>query len=127
MTLKELDDLRHTAVHRVPITGARLVELIKSSVAAVKMLGDKKSLEEITAIMTMVDKCFEGVTESKIELNSILDEELEELEIEKKKLEQKERQIRRRAAEGAKEAEEDMERNMAVALKLDIHVVGGGF
>lgn len=128
-TLKELDDLRHTAVHRVPINGARLVEFIKNSIAAVRMLGDEESVGEITAIMAMVNKCFDESIKSKIEVDLALDVELEQLEVERKKLEQMEGQIRQRAAKRAKDAEEEMERSMVrglEALKLDIHV-GGGF
>lgn len=128
-TLKELDDLRHTAVHRVPINGARLVEFIKSSIAAVRMLGDEESADEITAIMAIVSRCFDESMKSKIEVDLELNVDLEQLEVEKKKLEQREGQIRQRAAKKVKDAGEEMERSMVrglEALKLDIHV-GGGF
>lgn len=113
----------------MPINGARLVEFIKNSIAAVRMLGDEDSAGKITAIMAMVNRCFDETVRSKMEVSLALGVELEQLEMERKKLEQREGHIRQTAAKGAKDAEEEMERSMVrglEALKLGIHV-GGGF
>lgn len=129
-TLKGIDELRHTAVHRVPVSGARLVEFIKSAKAAAKMLGDERGVQKIDAIMAMVDSCFGEAVGGNVRINSALDKELVLLEVEKKKLERRELQIRQAAEEGAKKVEQELERSMIQgleALKLHVHVSGGEF
>lgn len=125
-TLKEFDDLRHTAVHRVPISGAKLVEFINTTRDAVKML-DERSVGRVETIMEIVDSCLDESRKSKMKLNSTLQLELVQIEIERKKLEERELQIRQVAVEEAKKVDAELERRMVKgldALKLDLHVVG---
>lgn len=110
----------------MPITGEKLVEFINTTKTAVKILGDERSVGGIEAIMTVVNSCFDESRRSKVKLNSTLELELVQLEIEKKRLEQRELQIHQAAMDEAQKADAELERSMVKgldALNLHIHVV----
>lgn len=80
--------------------------------------------------MRVVDSSFDESRRSKIKLNSALDLQLLQLEIERKKLDQRELQVRQEAENEAKVVDEHLERTMVDglnALNLQVHAVGQGW
>lgn len=79
-TLKNTDEIRHAAVHRIPVTGKDIQRLIENSRAVMDVLGDKRRRREIDSIGGVLERNIKTFLDLRREKEEKLRAELEKLE-----------------------------------------------
>jgi hypothetical protein len=103
LILKKGGEIRHAAVHRVPVSAEKIQRLIEDARAMAEVLDERERMGEIDQIKVVVDKHVASLLERRRAKDEKLRLELEELERLKRDIELRET----RAAEAA-EVEEEM-------------------
>lgn len=117
-TLKSTDEIRHAAVHRIPVSGKDIQRLIENSKTVVGMLGDKRRKREVDSIREIMDKNIRIVLELQKEKEDKLKAELEKLEEWKRILELREMRAIRQADQQEEKIERSFRDEVERALNL---------
>lgn len=117
-TLKSTDEIRHAAVHRIPVSGKDIQRLIENSKTVVGMLGDKRRKREVDRIYGVMDKNIRILLELRKEKEEKLKAELEKLEEWKRILEHREMRAIRQADQQEEKIERSFRDEVERALNL---------
>lgn len=103
LAMKATDEIRHSAVHRVHVSGRDIQRLIENSRVVVYMIGDTKRIREIDEINAVIERNIQTVLDQRRKKE-------EKLRIELEKLEEWKRILELREMRAIKQAEREEER-----------------
>ncbi|KAF8246081.1 hypothetical protein K440DRAFT_632539 [Wilcoxina mikolae CBS 423.85] len=92
LAIEKLNQIRDTAVHRTPVSEARLLELLEFGEKGAAVLGDSDTVNRVRRLRETVNRRLKGRGEAE-DLQELLREKLEMLEIQKRGLESEIRYI----------------------------------
>jgi len=97
--LKSLDELRHSAVHRIPVQADKLILFISASLHAAEILGDEDKQKAIKAILCAVHTALDKQKMEKQKIEDALSDQLQSIEIQKEKLAKQAKEAKKQAEE----------------------------
>lgn len=86
LAIENLNEIRNTAVHRIPVSEARLLELLEFGEKGAAVLGDNDTVKIVRRLRETVTRRLKGRSEAET-LQERLREKLERLEIQRRSLE----------------------------------------
>ncbi|RPA89547.1 hypothetical protein L873DRAFT_1822609 [Choiromyces venosus 120613-1] len=95
--LKSLDDLRHSAVHRIPVQADKLVLFIHAALQVAEILGDEEKQSAINAILNAVHTAVDKQRVEKEKIECALTDQLQKIELQKKQLDQEAQDAKKQA------------------------------
>ncbi|CAZ82613.1 unnamed protein product [Tuber melanosporum] len=99
LLLKSLDDLRHSAVHRIPVSPDKLILFIHASLQVAEILGDEEKQTAIKAILCAVNTALNKRKVEKQKIEDALSDQLQSIELQKKKLDKEAKEAKKQAEE----------------------------
>ena len=119
--LKTLDELRHSAVHRIPVQADKLILFIRASLQAAEILVDEEKQTAIKAILCAVHTALDKQKAEKQKIQDALSDQLQNIELQRGKLD-------RQAKEAKKQAEElvdllDDELGAIISRELPVGII----
>ncbi|PWW79950.1 hypothetical protein C7212DRAFT_349889 [Tuber magnatum] len=99
LLLKSLGDLRHSAVHRIPVPAEKLILFIRASLQMAEILEDEEKQTAIMAIMCAVNIALNKQKAEKKKIEDALSEQLRSIELQREKLDEEAREAKKQAAE----------------------------
>ncbi|CUS14501.1 unnamed protein product [Tuber aestivum] len=108
LLLKSLGDLRHSAVHRIPVPADKLLLFIRASLQMAEILGDEEKQLAVKSILCAVQSALDKQKAEKQKIEDSLSKQLQSIELQKKKLDMEAHQAKKQAEELANLLDDEM-------------------